>query len=58
MKSNTSLSLVLLYKNQNGCDTSHFLMKHNISKAELASKMCFIEKLDDGQSVKEDYVSE
>jgi len=58
MKNNTSLSVVLLYKNQKGCDTSNFLMKHNISEAELASKMCFIEKLDDGQSAKEDYVSE
>jgi hypothetical protein len=58
MKSNTSLSLVLLYKNQNGCDTSHFLMKHNISEAELASKMSSIEKLDDGQNAKEGYVSE
>ena len=52
MKNNTSLSIVLLYKNQNICDTSNFLMKYNISEAELVSKMCFIEKLDDGQSAK------
>jgi hypothetical protein len=33
-------------------------MKHNISEAELASKMCFVKKLDGGQSAKPDYVSE
>jgi hypothetical protein len=33
-------------------------MKDNISEAKLGSKMCFIEKLCEGQSTKEDYVSE